>query len=382
MAREVRASSLDSAIFFLHLGRARESVREGRFEDARREIELARLERPDDEDLLDLVSVVEFRLGDFAEAAKAARRLLERTPDSPVLHANLGLIQFKAGDLADAEREFLRAVELDPDHARSHLYLGLLLKARGDLARALEHFRRSGARRAAAEIEESLFPGRPAPAIEALPASVSRNGSVADVSEREPEDRPLFRLRGDGSLAIASRGLVYVRRGAVAWFTGRLRFGEDPAFAGTSVERLLRCEGRGDLLLSEPGRRAVSRETGGEPLYLEGSRLLALSPGMRLRLEPIRDFRTRRRVDVLKAQGRGSAVFTAAGEIEAHDVSPELPLTLCAADLVAWTGDLLASVVEDRFLEEVLAPDVANSPMLRFEGEGIVLTEGPRASKV
>jgi len=379
VAGEVRASSLDSAIFFLHLGRARESVQDGRFEDARREIELARLERPDDGDLLDLVSIVEFRLGDFAEAARAARRLLEKSPDSAVLHANLGLIQFKAGDLPDAEREFLRAVELDPDHPRSHLYLGLLSKSRGELNRALEHFRRSGARKAAAEIEEALFPGGTAPALAVVPATAARGAPAVGATELEPEDRPLFRVRGDGALAVASRGLVYVRRGAVSWFTGRLRFAGDPSFAGTSVENLLLCEGRGDLLLAEPGRRSVSRDTSGEALYLEGSRLLALSPGMRLRLDPIRDFRTRRRVDILKTQGRGTAVFTAAGEIEAHDVSPDFPLTLCAGDLVAWTGDLAASVVKDRFLDEVLAPDGANSPKLRFEGDGIVLTESRRS---
>jgi tetratricopeptide (TPR) repeat protein len=375
---EVGASSLDSAIFFLHLGRARESVADWRFEDARREIELARLERPDDEGLLDLVSVVEFRLGDFVEAARAARALLERKPESAVLHANLGLIQFKAGMLEDAEREFRRAAELDPDHARSHLYLGLLAKARGELPRALEHFRRSGASKAAAEVEAAL--GYAAPALSAV-ASTAREEEPAgrNALDLEPEDRPLFRVRGDGALAVASRGLVHVRRGAVSWFSGRLRFAEDPAFAGTALERLLRCEGAGDLLLRDPGRRAVFRRTSGEALFLEGTRLLAVSPGMRLRLETIRDFRTRRRVDVLKIQGRGAAVFTAAGEIEAHDVSAGFPLTLCAEDLVAWTGDLAPSVVEDRYLEEVMVADSANAPKLRFEGEGVVLTEGPRA---
>jgi tetratricopeptide (TPR) repeat protein len=377
---EVGASSLDSAIFFLHLGRARESVADGRFEDARREIELARLERPDDEGLLNLVSIVEFRLGDFGEAARAARALLEKKPESAVLHANLGLIQFKAGALEDAEREFRRAVELDPDHPRSHLYLGLLSKSRGELPLALEHFRRSGALKAAAEIEETLGLAAPGPLLAEVPAAAREEEPAArDSSALEPEDRPLFRVRGDGTLAVASRGLVHVRRGAVSWFSGRLRFAEDPAFAESALERLLRCEGTGDLLLRDPGRRAVCRGTSGEALFLEGTRLLAVSPGMRLRLETIRDFRTRRRVDVLKIQGRGAAVFTAAGEIEAHDVSAGFPLTLCAEDLVAWTGDLAPSVVEDRYLEEVMVADPGDAPRLRFEGEGVVLTEGPRA---
>jgi hypothetical protein len=44
---------------------------------------------------------------------------------------------------------------------------------------------------------------------------------------------------------------------------------------------------------------------------------------------------------------------------------------------VAWTGDLLPSVMEDRFLDEIMMPDTANAPKLRFEGEGVVLTEAP-----
>ena len=36
------------------------------------------------------------------------------------------------------------------------------------------------------------------------------------------------------------------------------------------------------------------------------------------------------------------------------------------------------SVLDDEFLEEVMQPDVASPPKIRFEGEGTVLTEPPR----
>jgi hypothetical protein len=45
---------------------------------------------------------------------------------------------------------------------------------------------------------------------------------------------------------------------------------------------------------------------------------------------------------------------------------------------VAWSGNLLPAVLEDRFLEEVMLPDSTSAPKLRFEGEGTVLTEPPR----
>src|SRR5215831_16644852 len=123
--RDFAASSFDSAIFFLHIGRARERLNGGLLEDARRELELAKMTRPEDEDLLNLVSLVEFRRGDFAEAARATRALLTRNPGSAVLHANLGVIRFRAGAFEEAETELSRAVALDPGQARGHLYLGL-----------------------------------------------------------------------------------------------------------------------------------------------------------------------------------------------------------------------------------------------------------------
>ncbi len=313
--------------------------------------------------------------------------LLEKNPDSAILHANLGLIQFKAGALGEADRELTRAIALKPGHARSHLYLGLLHRQRGDYAEALKHLRVAGAKSAVAEIEERLRraapritlaappPGEPAPA----PAAAS---AASLPSPRDAGDRPLFRVNDDGTLEVASRGLVYVRKGSVVWYSGRMRFTEEPGFEGSRLDRLLRVEGPGELLLCEPDRRAVAREAGGQSLWLDGSRLLALSAALRFRLEPIQDFRTRRRVDILKVDGRGGAVFSVAGPIEAHDVSPEFPLSVSSRDLVAWTGDLLPSVVEDRFLDEIMMSDSANAPKLRFEGEGVVLTEAPGGSKV
>lgn len=368
-----QASSLDQAVFFLHLGRARERLNAGQFDEARQELELARLARPDDEDLLNLVSVVEFRRGDYHEAARVTRTLLEKNPDSAILHANLGLILFKSGVHGEAERELKHAIALKPDHPRSHLYLGLLHRLRGELVDALDHLRRAGAKGAAGEIEQILRRGAPTRALEPV-ASLP----PAPSDHREAEDRPLFRVQRDGTLEIAARDSVYVRQGTVLWYSGRMRFSREAGFAGSRLERLLRAEGSGDIRLCDSGRRAVLRDTGGHALWLEGSRLLALSAALRFSLEPIRDFRTHRSVDILKVHGRGEVVFSVAGPLEAHDVSPQVPLCISSRDLLAWTGDLLPSVVEDRFLDEVMVLDAANAPKLRFEGEGVVLTETPR----
>jgi uncharacterized protein (AIM24 family) len=467
---------LDQGIFLVHLSRARKHLSEDRFDLARQELELAQLARPDDEDVLNLLSVIEFKRGYYHEAAQAARTLLEKNPESAVLHSNLGLILFKAGVLGEAEMELRKAIDIKPDHTRSHLYLGLLYRMRGKLGLAVEHLRFAGANRVVTEIEESLrrsvregplpraavpeaptpirsvaaverrpgpasslgsepaeslslkiaddpfsetipaFAGKPMPELpppavsEAPPAEAVTSPPLAETTEkirvtstvsppsepipsfaretapdprdpvlpRDTDGRPLFNVRPDGGLEIASRGVVFVRKGSVVWYSGKIRFSAEPAFRGTRLERILRADGRGYLFVNDPGRSAFRRDLSGQSLYLEGSRLLALDNGLSFRLEPIHDFRMNRRVDILKIQGRGSVILSVAGALLAHQVSGEFPLNVSSRDLVAWTGDLVPSVLEDRFLEEVMMPDVGAAPKIRFEGTGTVLTEPPR----
>ncbi len=454
-------SSIDQGVFLVHLIRVRKSLREGRLDAARQELEQAQMLRADDEDVLNLLSIVEFKRGNFREAARAARELLAKNPESAVLHANLGLILFKDGAIDEAEEELRRAVEIKPDHARSHLYLGLLYRDRGKLGLALEHLKFAGAKKLVGELEEALrkgargaaerpvlesiraidsppflagadaepaeslsdaLPGRsilrlatpvvsssptpapepalapPGPPRETAPSPAEEDPG-APLTETEPEKaaeaeadtwteeiaaeraseaHPLFVVRADGALEIASPGVVYVRKGSVVWYSGNVRFTAEQAFRGTRLESILRADGRGYLFVNDPGRHAFRRDLAGQALSLEGSRLLALDHGLSFRLEPIHDFRMNRRVDILRIQGRGSVILSVTGPLLAHEISGEFPLIVSAHDLVAWSGNLLPSVLEDRFLEEVMLPDSASAPKVRFEGEGTVLTEPPR----
>jgi len=419
---------IDHGLFLFQLSRARKHLGEGKIDLAREELEPARILRPKDEDVLNLLSIIEFKRGRYDEAAAAARALLAENISSAVLHSNLGLILFKSGSLSEAEQELTRAIELKPDHARSHLYLGLLYRMRGKLGLALEHLRYAGARRLVAEVEEILrrpardaasrSAGREEPAaaertetsssarailklappipesVSPVESSHSMPGDPAlsggAVSQTGPEPaltpastselmaKPLFRILSDGGLEISSRGLVFVRKGSVVWYRGKIRFAAEPAFRGTRLEKILRANGRGTLLVGDIGRRAFGRELSGDALYLEGSRLLALDQGLSFRLEPIHDFRHNRRVDILKIHGTGSVILSVGGELLAHEVSSEYPLIVSSRDLVAWSGNLVPSVIEDRFLEEVMQPDLGSAPKVRFEGVGTVLTEPAR----
>jgi hypothetical protein len=406
------APPFDQGIFLLHLNKGRDALRNGSVATARAELQTALSIRPDDEDVRNLLSVVCFKAGDFDEAEKLTRRLVAENPESAVLHSNLGIILVKTGSLDRAEAELCRAIELKPDHAKSHLYLGFVYRQKRKLGLALEHFGYAGADKLVAELQEQLKrssresgelraagvlgPSSPVPSTTAklfIPREFRTGAPPAPPppvpapaprpAEPPPEKRAgepaprLFRVRDNGTVEITFEGDVLVRRGTVASYGGRITFAADPRLAGTRAENLLRASGRGSIFVADPGRRPILVELNDEFFSAEGSRILAIGPTLSFRYEPIHDFPRRRRVDVLKIFGRGGLVLSPAHATFSIPVSPDYPLNVSSRDLVGWSGNLVPSVLPDRFLDEVMLPDGDDPPKIRFEGEGTVLTESP-----
>jgi Flp pilus assembly protein TadD len=103
------APPFDQGVFLLHYNRGREAFQEGRYGEARRELESAQRLRPDDADVLNLLGLVYFKTNAFPEAEVIYRRLISENPNVFILHSNLGLILFKQGKLDEAEQFLLRA---------------------------------------------------------------------------------------------------------------------------------------------------------------------------------------------------------------------------------------------------------------------------------
>ncbi|HWC64953.1 MAG TPA: tetratricopeptide repeat protein [Thermoanaerobaculia bacterium] len=414
------APPFDQGIFLLHLNKGREALRSGNVSTARAELRTALSIRPGDEDVSNLLSVVYFRAGEFDEAEKITRVLVAENPDSAVLHSNLGIIHVKTGALDEAEAELRRAIELKPDHAKSHLYLGFVYRQKRKLGLALEHFGYAGADRLVAELQEELrrssresaegraavrVDGAPAESTTAKlvipaefrsssaaapkPAATARTGPIpvarpapvpaAPPAPTLPSGPParLFRIRDNGTVEITFEGEVLVRRGTVASYGGRIAFAADPRLAGTRAEALLRATGKGSIFLADRGRKPILVELDDEFFSAEGSRILAIGPTLSFRYEPIHDFPRRRRVDVLKIFGKGGLVLSPARASFSIPVSADFPLNVSSRDLVGWSGNLVPSVLPDRFLDEVMLPDSEDPPKIRFEGEGTVFTESP-----
>jgi uncharacterized protein (AIM24 family) len=415
------SAPFDQGVFLLHYNRGREAFQEGRYAEARRELESAQKLRPDDPDVLNLLGLVYFKTNAFPEAEVIYRRLAKENPNVFILHSNLGLILFKQGKLDEAEHYLLRAVELRPNYAKSHLYLGLLYRQRKKFGLAMDHLRFAGADKLMREVEMELRPiTKPQPAmpdpstaitarIPALPEVktnevpkplTTQPGTAASQAARKlqeaVDEAPLleekridiaigrkvegasktFTLHENGFLEINFANSVHVKKGTVSSYSGNLKFVAESGLLGTTAQTLVKAVGQGKLFVYEKGRKAFLLDLSDEFIYVEGSNLLALEETLTYRVEPIYDSAYQRKIDTVKIFGKGSLAISTAIEPLTLRVTRELPLSISSTSLVAWTGNLLPAVMDDQSLENVMIGNGEEGGFkVRFEGDGVVVSE-------
>ncbi len=438
----------DQGVFLLHYNRGREAFQEGRYAEARRELENAQKLRPDDSEVLNLLGLVYFKTNAFPEAEVIYRRLTRENPNVFILHSNLGLILFKQGKLDDAEEFLLRSVELRPNYAKSHLYLGLLYRQRKKFNLALEHLKFAGADKLVREVEtevrqivadpfraaaapkerkyttakmapvnvktqpavvpkpkidpeKTLVPGRtptplpgriPVPEARTIPdasahtAARKLQDAVDDTQAVEEKritlDRKIegasktFVLHENGFLEINFARSVHVKRGTVSSYSGNLKFVAESGLLGTTAQTLVKAVGQGKIFVYEKARKTFLLDLNEEFIYVEGSNLLALEDTLTYRVEPIYDPAYQRKIDTVKIFGKGSLAISTSIEPLTLRVTREYPLSISSNALVAWTGNLIPTVVDDQSLQDVMISSGDQSGFkIRFEGEGVVVSE-------
>lgn len=440
----------DQGVFLLHYNRGREAFQEGRYAEARKELEQAQRLRRDDTDVLNLLGLVYFKTNAFPEAEVIYRRLAKENPNVFILHSNLGLILFKQGKLDEAEEFLRRAVELRPNYAKSHLYLGLLYRQRRRYQLAMEHLAFAGADKLVHEVEaewraampapQPTPPSKPAPAPEPAakktpPASTHKFRVRKDEEAPSPIDartqpglpaqpEPLsdpfpqarvadaaghtaarklqeavddiqhveekridlarkiegasktFALHENGFLEINFARSVHVKRGTVSSYSGNLKFVAESGLLGTTAQTLVKAVGQGKIFVYEKGRKTFLLDLNEEFIYVEGSNLLALEDTLTYRVEPIYDSAYQRKIDTVKIFGKGSLAISTSIEPLTLRVTHEYPLSISSNALVAWTGNLIPTVVDDKSLENVMISSGDQSGFkIRFEGDGVVVSE-------
>jgi len=439
----------DQGVFLLHYNHGKEAFSEGRYAEARRELEAAQRMRPEDSDVLNLLGLVYFKTSAFPEAEVIYRRLAAENPNVFILHSNLGLILFKQGKMDEAERYLVRSIQLRPNYAKSHLYLGLLYKQKNKMELALEHLQFAGADKAAREVENAIqkhtastqrnfkvpvlvSPGStpapretrenpPAP-VKPVPAPTDhktqpmrivrpemtmpqnvRVPSTPTLSTASPTARKLqdavdepqdldqlrridlarkiegasktFTLHENGFLEINFRDRVHVKRGTVSSYSGNLRFVAESQLVGTTAQTLVKAEGHGRIMVYEKGRKAFLLDLNEEFIYVEGGNLLALEDSLSYRVEPIYDTSYQKKIDTVKIFGKGSLAISTSIEPLTLRVARDYPLSISSNALVAWTGNLIPTVLDERHLFDVMIEASDTAFKIRFEGDGIVVSE-------
>ena len=78
----------------------------------------------------------------------------------------------------------------------------------------------------------------------------------------------------------------------------------------------------------------------------------------------------------MKIFGKGSLAISTSIEPLTLRVTREYPLSISSNALVAWTGNLIPTVMDDKSLENVMIENVDDAGFkIRFEGDGVVVSE-------
>lgn len=185
----------------------------------------------------------------------------------------------------------------------------------------------------------------------------------------------IFRLHENGFLEINFRDSVRVKRGTVSSYSGNLKFKEEAGPAGTSAATMVRVEGEGRLIVYEKGRQTFLLDLNDEFIFVESGHLLTLENSLSSRSEPIYDSSYQNKLDTVKVFGKGSLAMSTTIEPLTLRVNRDYPLSISSRAIVAWTGSLMATVVDDGNLDELMAARDVDAFTIRFEGDGVVVSE-------
>lgn len=412
MNQTTNSPPFDQGVFLLHFNKGKEALDNREYEMARLELELALRYRPDHEDVLNLLGLLYFKLKRYPQAEEIYQELLKKNPNVFILHSNLGLILFKQGKIEEAIEHLERATNLNPTYTKAHLYLGLAYRRKQKYGLALEHFRHAGAEQLAEEMKKKLATLKPKetpsketqevspkprdtqPAVDTTqPLPIPEQSPPQPVAEmtlafsedtdeitqkiqlpqeKEEKLKPSFILHKNGFLEIHTTRSVIIRQKTLTTYVGNFRFHALPMVAGTTAKTLVQAEGQGKLFLYEKGKHTYLLSLKNEFLYVEGSHLLALEESIKVRSEPSLPLpKASENISIFKVHGQGMVALLAETEPMVLRVTPQYPLTIRINALMAWSGHLLISSLEE--VETSGVPREGDSPLVRFEGNGYVV---------
>ncbi|HOX46356.1 MAG TPA: tetratricopeptide repeat protein [Myxococcota bacterium] len=380
--------------FLFHLYQGGEFLRTDRIAEAKEHLEKALVLKPSNPRGQNMLGLVYFKLGLFAQAIELYQGLVKRYPGDPTLRVNLAMVHLKAEALDAAEEQLRSALEADPEHVSAHRYLGLVLMRRGQAAAARPHLERAGVRnldrllaseeddqeprrevaettqrRALAavadqgfrELEEKETPFRavgkqpsPPPAapvadgVEAWSTLDASRAAAAAPTPGGPAPR-VFRAEG-GQLEVDAPGPVFSRLVGLQWLRGQAEF--EPVrkrFAGKETKHPFDRGERGVVLAKGPARMSFLAPTGErfsilrverEPGYFLEQLVFAFSESTSWengRLPAPKG----EGLPIFHLFGAAELVLCCQGDVVRQRLLGDERFALRASRLVGWTGNLV-----------------------------------------
>ncbi|MGD8895822.1 MAG: tetratricopeptide repeat protein [Acidobacteriota bacterium] len=188
-----------------------------------------------------------------------------------------------------------------------------------------------------------------------------------------PSERQIFRTLEKGLMEVDFSGKVFIKQGTIYSYSGNLTFWvKDRREQGQPA--LVIVTGTGRLLLTDQERDITLTQVGGEAIYVEPSHLLACEEGLQPRYVQFGDGETS--FEAVMLEGSGMVALSVGTKPLPLTVRPALPVSVPAAAVIMWAGDLVPGVVDDPQVYEVVLPSaVTGGRLLRLEGSGRVLVE-------
>ena len=117
---------------------------EHRWQDALEIVQAARVQLPDNPELMVWEAVINEQIGNDAAATAALVEANQALPDEPVkVLVYLGNSRLRAGDIAGAQAAGEEALELDPNDPQVYFLLGGVAETAGDVAAAIDYFEKT-----------------------------------------------------------------------------------------------------------------------------------------------------------------------------------------------------------------------------------------------
>ena len=152
-------------------------------------------------------------------------------------------------------------------------------------------------------------------------------------------------------MEIDFSGKVFIKQGTIYSYSGNLTFWVKEKRPGAQATLVI-ITGTGKLLLTDKDREITFMRVGDETIHVEPAHLLACEEGVTPRYVRIGD--KPNDLEFLALKGAGMVALSVASKPLPLSVTPDLPVSVPASSVITWSGDLVARVVEDRQIYEVM----------------------------